>query len=62
MPMFDELNRFIDLMLSDSDKMRVKELNSTRNEDNKEAVDGEIFIIYNKANTMKGVVHGYNVS
>jgi len=60
MPMFDELNRFIDLMLSDSDKMRVKELNSTRNEDNKEAVDGEIFIIYNKANKMKGVVYGYN--
>ena len=60
MPMFDELNRFIDLMLSDSDKMRVKELNSMRNEDNKEAVDGEIFIIYNKANKMKGVVYGYN--
>jgi len=60
MPMFDELNRFIDLTLSDSDKMRVKELNSTRNEDNKEEVDGEIFIIYNKANTMKGVVYGYN--
>ncbi len=58
MPMFDELNRFIDLMLSDSDKMRVKELNSTRNEDNKEEVDGEIFIIYNKANKMKGVVYG----
>ena len=56
--MFDELNRFIDLMLSDSDKMRVKELNSTRNEDNKEEVDGEIFIIYNKANKMKGVVYG----
>ena len=60
MPMFDELNRFIDLMLSDSDKMRVKELNSTRNEDNEKEVDGEIFIIYNKANTMKGVVYGYN--
>ena len=60
MPMFDELNRFIDLTLSDSDKMRVKELNSTRNEDNKEEVDGEIFIIYNKANKMKGVVYGYN--
>ena len=58
--MFDELNRFIDLMLSDSDKMRVKELNSTRNEDNKKEIDGEIFIIYNKANTMKGVVYGYN--
>ena len=58
MPMFDELNRFIDLMLSDSDKMRVKELNSMRNEDNKNEVDGEIFIIYNKANTMKGVVYG----
>ena len=58
MPMFDELNRFIDLMLSDSDKMRVKELNSTRNEDNKEEIDGEIFIIYNKANKMKGVVYG----
>ena len=58
MPMFDELNRFIDLMLSDSDKMRVKELNSTRNEDNKKEIDGEIFIIYNKANTMKGVVYG----
>ena len=56
--MFDELNRFIDLMLSDSDKMRVKELNSTRNEDNKEEIDGEIFIIYNKANKMKGVVYG----
>jgi hypothetical protein len=55
MPMFDELNRFIDLMLSDSDKKRVKELNSMRNEDNKNEVDGEIFIIYNKAN-MKGVV------
>ena len=62
MPMFDELNRFIDLTLSDSDKMRVKELNSTRNEDNKKEIDGEIFIIYNKANTMKGVVHGYNIS
>jgi len=60
MPMFDELNRFIDLTLSDSDKMRVKELNSTRNEDNKKEIDGEIFIIYNKANTMKGVVYGYN--
>ena len=60
MPMFDELNRFIDLILSDSDKMRVKELNSTRNEDNKKEIDGEIFIIYNKANTMKGVVYGYN--
>ena len=60
MPMFDELNRFIDLMLSDSDKMRVKELNSSRNEDNKNEVDGEIFIIYNKANKMKGVVYGYN--
>ena len=60
MPMFDELNRFIDLMLSDSDKMRVKELNSTRNEDNKKEIDGEIFIIYNKANIMKGVVYGYN--
>ena len=58
MPMFDELNRFIDLMLSDSDKKRVKELNSTRNEDNKEEIDGEIFIIYNKANKMKGVVYG----
>ena len=58
MPMFDELNRFIDLTLSDSDKMRVKELNSTRNEDNKEEIDGEIFIIYNKANKMKGVVYG----
>ena len=58
MPMFDELNRFIDLMLSDSDKMRVKELNSSRNEDNKNEVDGEIFIIYNKANKMKGVVYG----
>ena len=58
--MFDELNRFIDLMLSDSDKMRVKELNSSRNEDNKNEVDGEIFIIYNKANKMKGVVYGYN--
>ena len=58
MPMFDELNRFIDLMLSDSDKMRVKELNSTRNEDNKKEIDGEIFIIYNKANTLKGVVYG----
>jgi len=57
MPMFDELNRFIDLTLSNSDKMRVKELNSTRNEDNKKEVDGEIFIIYNKANTMKGVVY-----
>tara|TARA_R100001530_G_scaffold44047_1_gene33454 strand:- start:1228 stop:1398 length:171 start_codon:yes stop_codon:yes gene_type:complete len=56
--MFDELNRFIDLMLSDSDKMRVKELNSSRNEDNKNEVDGEIFIIYNKANKMKGVVYG----
>jgi len=60
MPMFDELNRFIDLTLSDSDKVRVKELNSTRNEDNKKEIDGEIFIIYNKANTMKGVVYGYN--
>ena len=59
MPMFDELNRFIDLMLSDSDKKRVKELNSTRNEDNKKEVDGEIFIIYNKAN-MKGVVYDNN--
>ena len=59
MPMFDELNRFIDLTLSDSDKMRVKELNSTRNEDNKNEVDGEIFIIYNKAN-MKGVVYDNN--
>jgi|TARA_B100000929_G_C15460601_1_gene404344 hypothetical protein len=59
MPMFDELNRFIDLMLSDSDKMRVKELNSMRNEDNKNEVDGEIFIIYNKAN-MKGVVYDNN--
>jgi hypothetical protein len=58
MPMFDELNRFIDLTLSDSDKMRVKELNSTRNEDNKKEIDGEIFIIYNKANTLKGVVYG----
>ena len=58
MPRFDELNRFIDLMLSDSDKMRVKELNSSRNEDNKNEVDGEIFIIYNKANKMKGVVYG----
>ena len=58
--MFDELNRFIDLTLSDSDKVRVKELNSTRNEDNKKEIDGEIFIIYNKANTMKGVVYGYN--
>ena len=57
--MFDELNRFIDLMLSDSDKMRVKELNSSRNEDNKNEVDGEIFIIYNKAN-MKGVVYDNN--
>ena len=57
--MFDELNRFIDLMLSDSDKMRVKELNSMRNEDNKNEVDGEIFIIYNKAN-MKGVVYDNN--
>jgi hypothetical protein len=56
--MFDELNRFIDLTLSDSDKMRVKELNSTRNEDNKKEIDGEIFIIYNKANKMKGVVYG----
>ena len=60
MPMFDELNRFIDLTLSDSDKVRVKELNSTRNEDNKKEIDGELFIIYNKANTMKGVVYGYN--
>jgi len=60
MPMFDELNRFIDLMLSDSDKMRVKELNSMRNEDNKNEVDGEIFIIYNKANKMKGVVYDNN--
>ncbi len=59
MPRFDELNRFIDLMLSDSDKMRVKELNSMRNEDNKNEVDGEIFIIYNKAN-MKGVVYDNN--
>ena len=59
MPKFDELNRFIDLMLSDSDKMRVKELNSMRNEDNKNEVDGEIFIIYNKAN-MKGVVYDNN--
>ena len=59
MPMFDELNRFIDLMLSDSDKTRVKELNSMRNEDNKNEVDGEIFIIYNKAN-MKGVVYDNN--
>jgi len=59
MPMFDELNRFIDLMLSDSDKMRVKELNNMRNEDNKNEVDGEIFIIYNKAN-MKGVVYDNN--
>ena len=58
MPMFDELNRFIDLTLSDSDKMRVKELNSTRNEDNKKEIDGEIFVIYNKANKMKGVVYG----
>ena len=58
MPMFDELNRFIDLTLSDSDKVRVKELNSTRNEDNKKEIDGEIFVIYNKANTMKGVVYG----
>ena len=60
MPMFDELNRFIDLTLSDSDKMRDKELNSTRNEDNKEEVDGEIFIIYNKANKMKGVIYDYS--
>ena len=59
MPRFYELNRFIDLMLSDSDKMRVKELNSMRNEDNKNEVDGEIFIIYNKAN-MKGVVYDNN--
>jgi len=59
MPMFDELNRFIDLMLSDSDKKRVKELNIMRNEDNKNEVDGEIFIIYNKAN-MKGVVYDNN--
>ena len=58
MPKFDELNRFIDLMLSESDKMRVKELNSSRNEDNEKEVDGEIFIIYNKANKMKGVVYG----
>ena len=60
MPRFDELNRFIDLMLSDSDKMRVKELNSSRNKDNKNEVDGEIFIIYNKANKMKGVVYDNN--
>ena len=60
MPRFDELNRFIDLMLSDSDKMRVKELNSMRNKDNKNEVDGEIFIIYNKANKMKGVVYDNN--
>ena len=58
--MFNELNNFIDTMLSDSDKNRVKELNSVRNEDNKKEVDGEIFIIYNKANKMKGVVYGYN--
>ena len=57
MPKFDELNRFIDLMLSDSDKMRVKELNSTRNEDYNEEVDGEIFIIYIIDNKMKGVVY-----
>ena len=54
--MFDELNNFIDIMLSDSDKNRVKELNSVRNEDNKKEIDGELFIIYNKAN-MKGVVY-----
>ena len=29
-------------------------------EDNKKEVDGELFIIYNKANNMKGVVYGYN--
>ncbi len=58
--MFNELNNFIDTMLSDSDKNRVKELNSVRNEDNKKEVDGELFIIYNKANNMKGVVYGYN--
>ena len=56
--MFNELNNFIDTMLSDSDKNRVKELNSVRNEDNKKEVDGELFIIYNKANNMKGVVYG----
>ena len=54
--MFRELNNFIDTMLSDSDKNRVKELNSVRNEDNKKEIDGELFIIYNKAN-MKGVVY-----
>ena len=59
MPMFDELNRFIDLTLSDSDKVRVKELNSTRNEDNKKEIDGEIFVIYNKAN-VKGVIYDYS--
>ena len=32
--MFDELNNFINTMLSDSDKGRVKELHSVRNEDN----------------------------
>ena len=58
--MFNELNNFIDTMLSDSDKNRVKELNRVRNEDNKKEVDGELFIIYNKANNMKGVVYGYN--
>lgn len=57
--MFDELNNFIDIMLSDSDKNRVKELNSVRNEDNKKEIDGELFIIYNKAN-MKGVVYDNN--
>ncbi len=57
--MFDELNNFINTMLSDSDKSRVKELHSVRNEDNKDIIDSELFIIYNKAN-MKGVVYDNN--
>ena len=46
-------------MLTDSEKNRVKELHSVRNEDNKDIIDSELFIIYNKAN-MKGVVYDNN--
>ena len=56
--------------LSDSDKLRVEQLDSTRNEDNENEINAEISQIYDKVSPfsfnqiakMKGAKHGKHVS
>ena len=44
----NDLIDWFEFSLSDSDKMRVQELDSTRNKDNENEIDAEISQIYDK--------------